>query len=195
MEKEKLLQIYESVHGRYILGSLSFVLFITIRRQFEMNKIQQEDIFAGTIYNSSFNNAILSLTNLIRKDNGEINLHYLINMMKQSEIAFDKATYQQFLVFVNQYETACSTIMETVDQMFVLRDKMISHIDKKQITNPSFFEEKLTATIGDLESAYSIVYKAVLEIGGFLGLSKTSIEDTITILHFSIKKRALEIFP
>ena len=73
-----------------------------------------------------------------------------------------------------------------------MRDKSIAHLDKKHVNDPSFFLEKLTSTFGEIEEAYNVVEGAILEIGKYLGLNKTTLGDAITLLHHGLRTKTID---
>lgn len=194
MSREDLLKIYDRILSRYYSGSLDFVLFLSVRILYENHRIKQDDIFAKTVMESTFYTAMLALADLIRNKDG-ISLHYLINKIKSSEGVFDTESHNRFVAFANEFEQALSSISKTVDQVLILRNKIIAHTDKKQVTNPSFFLDNLTTTVGDLENAFSVVESSILEIGKYLGFDRTNQHDMLTLTYFALRNRILEAFP
>jgi hypothetical protein len=193
MSRRDLLKIYDRILSRYYSGSLDFVLFLTIRVQYENHQIKKDDIFAKTVMESAFYTAMLALADLIRNKDG-ISLHYLINEFKHSRAVLDTESYNRFVAFADEFEKALSLISKTVDQIFILRNKIIAHTDKKQATNPSFFLENLTTTVKDLENAFSVIESSILEIGEYLEFNKTVQRDMITLTHLALRNRTLAIF-
>ncbi|MBI5950714.1 MAG: hypothetical protein HY865_03575 [Chloroflexi bacterium] len=108
---------------------------------YESRKIEQNDILAFTILNSSFNASILSLANLIKHDKQTINLYYLMDLMKKVDNLIDENEQYAFQKFSDQFEDIVLKQSATIGHVLILRDKVIAHIDKKHITDPSFFLE------------------------------------------------------
>ena len=194
MTKDEILKAYEIIYSHFVSGSLDFVLFISLRTLYESKKIESNEILSTTLLNSSFNSSVLSLSNLIKNNSSSINLRQLMKLIVNSKDLLGDADQESFQVFTDQFEDAISKQAATIEHLLILRDKTIAHIDKKQITDPSFFLQKLTSTIGDIESTFVLVEGAIIEVGRYLGFNSINLHDTISLLHFSLRKRVVEMF-
>jgi len=88
-----------------------------VRILYDNQSVKQDDIFVTTILKSAYNNAFLSLANLVERDKDSINLHYLINCVKDTKELFNEETFGQFLNFSNEFEGSFSAISKTIEHV------------------------------------------------------------------------------
>ena len=177
----------------FLSGSLAFIVFNTIRKEYERHPVKQDNIFITTLLTSTYDTIVLSLANAIKPNNDSVHLTYLINCIKNSKDELDAETYDHLTQFIGGFETTLATISPTINRIVEIRDTTIAHLDRNHVNNPSFLLQKPATEWKDVEIAYDVVGSGLIQIGKYLGLGN-DIQDYIALGNLASTKQTLLVF-
>ena len=113
--------------------------------------------FFHSTTSSYLDRTILALSNLLKKDSQAVCINYLLNLFRQERLLLKQI----------QADEAClDDLRKEAEPFLEVRDKMVAHVDRAHITNPSEIEEIMNdLNVGAIEPLYQSVHRVLCPYG------------------------------
>ena len=100
---------------------------------------------------------ILALSNLLKKDSQAVCINYLLNLFRQEKLLLEQ---------IQADETCLDDLRKEAKPFLEVRDKIVAHVDRAHITNPSEIEEIMNdLDVGAIEPLYQSVHRVLCPYG------------------------------
>jgi len=182
---DKLAMPYYILLEYLLKGEKALIIFTTIRNRYLLEPDLRDEIFIGTVIFACYDQAILSLCNLLKSDKDSISLHYFCTLFENQ--FGDKNELNDF---IQDYINKISNYSNQIEAIKKIRDKTIAHVDRCHINDQRKLIINPPITYDDLETIYGIVGTFIRRVGSQLGFINM---ESYSIISYQILKQRTEL--
>ena len=163
---EKIFKTYIHIIKTFLDGYLSLILFESIyTRLIKLRMRTSDDILITTVFVSTYNTAVLMLSNLINPNPDSIDCFYLINIIRENRKSYSDPHYEKLEEEISNFESYLNENTKFAERIKTIRDKHVGHLDRKHVNDPSSIELDLPIKFGEINDHYSLIREHLQRIG------------------------------
>ena len=157
----------------YLDGYLAFITYRTIKGQLINDaKTVDTDILLTSIYKASYYSMIIVLANFLNPNRDSIDLKYLSNLVFEIRTELPQDKFTLFKEVFNDIDLFITKVSDVQIKIKTLRDNVIAHIDRINITNPDKLDEDSDLLMSDIEDTYHTIRNFLIRIGKLIDQEK-----------------------
>ena len=167
----KIFLAYIHLISTFLDGYLSLILFESIVSRLVKERMKPgDDILISTIYVSTYNSAVLILSNLINSNPDSIDCFYLINIIRDNKKRIEnKPKIEELERAINDFEFYLNDSKQFAERIKTIRDKRVGHVDRKIVNDPDAIKLDLPIKYRDMNEKYSTIRSHLQTIGNLIG--------------------------
>ena len=157
--KERNLRIIRNLASQISLGWHQLHVAIYLDDAFRDNKIKGATILLNNARIACLNSSVLGLLNVVVEHEQSLSIIYLFNCLKANPSSYPYISKKELLDQIKKHRKNLMQVEAILPRLRTRRDKLISHLDKKLVTQPETVFLNSELDMESLIEAYRVLRK------------------------------------
>lgn len=165
-------EIVKILTSQISIGWHYFVIAKFIREAYEKDRIKGAHTIFTNSYSACWDAAILSVTKVIDKQKGSLSLRYMLNCIEAVPSDYPGLGKTELSRQIDDHRQELQALEEKIAGIWDERDRIVAHLDRKQVNDPASVFSNPRLKLDDLHSAIRtlrrilLIYNTQLEAEG-----------------------------
>jgi hypothetical protein len=153
---------------------LAFALAKAINQAYQDGRLTCGLYLWSTTYWTCTESAVLGLCRLALRDADSLNIHYLLNLCRQSPEALTRVSKEKLLLSIRQNAALLEgeIIADFLANTKIHRDRTVAHLDRKYVNDPQQILATPPVDMWLVESVFDLLLRIVNTFKGYLDSSE-----------------------